>query len=412
MECILDKEVLIIIGAGIEQEKAYHLAKKKGLIIVATDINPSAHCFHLSDYCLVVSTRDHINTVRELSKFFENNKLYPSGVVTVANDVPYTVACVAEHFNLKGHSKQSTLLVTNKLEMKKRFHQSNVMTPKFWEIESFAHFKLLIRNNNKYIVKPVDGRGARGVLYFDISCDLHFIYKESLRWSESQQVILEEYVSGLQLSTESFILNQKCYTAVYCERNYDCLEIFKPNIIENGGTIPAIISDELKTKIDRLILNGSKSLNVHHGIVKGDIVIDQYGNPQIIELALRLSGGWFATDQIPAATGIDLVDVVIDDALNKPILSDRLLPKYNFSTTSRYIFPESGTVKSIMNVDLLEVDSVIKYDFFRTVGDFQPLVKSHPDRFGYIIVKSNTRAESINLADHLIKNISIEVINE
>ena len=45
----------------------------------------------------------------------------------------------------------------------------------------------------------------------------------------------------MQLSTESFILNNKCFTPAIAERNYSRLDQFKPYIIEDGGTIPALI---------------------------------------------------------------------------------------------------------------------------------------------------------------------------
>ena len=106
----------------------------------------------------------------------------------------------------------------------------------------------------------------------------------------------------MQLSTETFILDGKCYTPAIAERNYSRLEQFRPNIIEDGGTIPAPLDTKMREAIDDLILRGAAAIGVTEGIVKGDIVIDEMGKPLIIELALRLSGGRLAVGQ-PAMQG-------------------------------------------------------------------------------------------------------------
>ncbi len=45
---------------------------------------------------------------------------------------------------------------------------------------------------------------------------------------------------------------------------------------------------------------------VTNGTVKGNIVIHQ-GEPYVIELAARLSGGFFCTREIPLNTGVDFI---------------------------------------------------------------------------------------------------------
>ena len=45
----------------------------------------------------------------------------------------------------------------------------------------------------------------------------------------------------------------------------------------------------------------------------------------IIELAARLSGGWLSTHQIPAATGVDLVNAVMSEALSIEVSEEELI---------------------------------------------------------------------------------------
>ena len=222
--------------------------------------------------------------------------------------------------------------------------------------------------------------------------------------------MIEEFIHGLQLSTESFLLNGKCFTAAFCERNYSRIDEFRPYIIEDGGTIPAVLTEPLKESINDLILNGARALGISEGIVKGDIVINENGTPMIIELAARLSGGWFATHQIPEATGVSLVDAVMSLCMNEPIDEADLIPTKNKSTSIRYWFPEAGLVQGIHGEDQLKkIPSLISYGFFRNVGDIQPVVKMHSDRFGYVIVGGHTREKSLRNVELAISSIKIKI---
>ena len=403
-------KTLLIIGGGAEQVPAYEAAKKRGLTIVGTDMDAAAPALHLADHVLLASTRDADETVEKILQFSKNYKI--DGVMTIANDVPYTVARVANVLNLPSISVESSLLFTNKLLMKDALFKSGVACPWFTGVESIEQFVDAVhdRAKQKYVLKPTDGRGARGVLIIDGDIDLSWAFNESKSWGESGQLILEKFVDGMQLSTESFLLDGVCYTPAISARNYARTDQFKPNIIEDGGTIPADISDDLYVDINDLILRGAKALGITHGLVKGDLVIDKNGKPQIIELAARISGGWFASHQIPSASGVNFIDIVISYALGEKIDPSDLLPKYNKGNAIRYWFPKSGVIKNITGeAELKKVPGLLKYGFFRKEGDFQPEIKMHPDRFGYVIVEGADHTEAIVRVEKAISCINVEV---
>ena len=54
-----------------------------------------------------------------------------------------------------------------------------------------------------------------------------------------------------------------------------------------------------------------------NGPIKGDIVLDK--KVYVIEIASRLSGGYFCTDQIPLTTGVDLVEQTIYFSIGRSI---------------------------------------------------------------------------------------------
>ena len=403
-------KTLMIIGAGVEQVPAYEIAKQRGLVVVGTDMNPNAPGFALADHKILVSTRDADATEREAVNFHQLHPLH--GVMTIANDVPYTVARVAQAIGLPSISLESAQCVSDKLLMKERFKSKGVGCPWFASVDSVEKLNEYIADNHNqdFVLKPVDGRGARGVLLINSRVDLAWAFAESARWGDSGRLILEKFIPGMQLSTESFILDGKCYTPAIAERNYSRLEQFKPNIIEDGGTIPAPLDVATKEAIDDLILRGAFALGITSGIVKGDIVIDDTGNPMIIELAARLSGGWFATHQIPAASGVNLVEAVISYSLGEEIKPSQLIPKHQHATAIRYWFPPKGKIKRITGEDKLkQLSNLLSYGFFRTQGDTQPEIRMHPDRFGYVIVMGENREDVLAQVEQALNCIDIEI---
>ena len=399
----------MIIGGGVEQIPAYEAAKKRGLSIVGTDVNADAPALALADHILLVSTRDAEATANMAMEFNTHHPI--DGVMTIANDVPYTVALTAKKLGLNSISLDAAQCASDKLLMKQKFQMNKVACPWFSAVDNIDQLRRLTDNRDQehYVLKPVDGRGARGVLLIDDTIDLHWAFEESKNWGDSGRLILEKFIPGVQLSTESFIIDDVCYTPGIAERNYSRMESFRPNIIEDGGTIPACLTDLQRVAIDDLILRGARAMGLTSGIVKGDLVIDSEGTPLIIELAARLSGGWFASHEIPAATGVHLVDAVISYALGEKVSPEQLKPKWDRSIAIRYWFPEPGKIKSIRGEEKLkEIPGMLKYGFFRKPGDLQPTIRMHPDRFGYVLVQGVDREEAIARVEQALSSLQIE----
>mgnify|MGYP000740022803 FL=1 len=156
------KKSILIIGAGREQIPAYQIAKKMGSIVIGTDRNPTAPAFSYADKKLICSTRDANYTLETVLEYSKNNKI--DGVMTIANDVPFTVALIANTLGLPGISIQSAIYASNKILMKKQFMKYQIDTPKseilgnkknFFELVSKKKFPLILASGK--FLKPILG---------------------------------------------------------------------------------------------------------------------------------------------------------------------------------------------------------------------------------------------------------------
>jgi biotin carboxylase len=401
-------KTLLFVGGGLEAIPGINLAKEMGHTTVVSDLNPQAPGCLEADYILRASTYDVPSSVVEARNFSENSRSI-DGVMSVASDIPLTVATIAAELKLPGISIESARLASDKLAMKEQFKKKGINTPWFSEIYSARDLEEVIHKHAGHVViKPIDSRGARGVLRLTAEDDLKWAFSEAQKNSPSKRVMTEEFLDGPQVSTESIIFNGKMETPGFSDRNYEFLERFSPYIIENGGDLPSHLPLSDQELIKKLVYDGAIAMGITTGVVKGDIVFHN-GIPFIIELAARLSGGYFCSHEIPLNTGVDFVGEAIKLALGENINMKSLLPKYSRPVAQRYIFPKPGRVTRISGVEEVVVRPSVAMCEIRTrVGDNISPAFNHPSRAGVIITHGETKAEAIAEADRAIKDIRIE----
>jgi len=405
---ILLSKTLFIIGGGVETIPGVHLAKKMGLYVVVSDMNPKAPCFAVADDHIIASTYDIGATIKAAQKYHRTIRPI-NGAICIGSDIPLTVASVANALNLPGISLKAARLSMDKITMKHKFKKDNIPIPWFSIVESIDHLQRIVKTQGyPLVLKPVDSRGARGVLRLTRDVNLEFAYLLSKKYSSTGRVMVERFLSGPQISTESIVLDGIVYTLGFADRNYEYLEHFAPHIIENGGELPSHLLPEEQKAICDLVQRAALSMGITDGIVKGDIVLNN-GNPYIIELAARLSGGYFCTHEIPLNIGVNFVAQAICLALGEKIKLTELTPKFNKGVAQRYFFPTPGRVIRITGVEKVKQRPEIALCEIRVVtGDIIKPIESHPERAGVVIATGENRKIALKNVLNGIKEIEIE----
>lgn len=397
-----------IVSGGSEAVPGIRRAKDMGLHVVVSDGNPKAPGAVLADDFVLASTYDVGATV-EAAKRYHREQRPVDGVISVAADVPLTVASVADALGLPGIPLETAHLASDKLAMKQQFAEKAIPIPWFQAVESSKHLSELTRQRGfPLVIKPVDSRGARGVLRLAEKIDTAWAFNHARENSPTGRVMVEEYLPGPQISTESLLLPGKAYTPGFSDRNYEFLECFSPYIIENGGEQPSVLSPSDQEAVKRCAEAAGRAMGIESGIAKGDMVLTPEG-PKVIEIAARLSGGWFSTDQIPLATGVDLVGAAIRVALGESPNDEELMPRYQRGVAIRYFFPEPGIITAIHDVEKARrIPGVYKLDFFLGPGEMVEPVTNHTKRCGYVITSGADRSEAVSRAAEVISTIRIE----
>ena len=401
-------KTLWIVGGGIETIPGVQIAKEMGLHVVVSDMNPKAPSFEYADDYVIANTYDAKETVAKALSYHQTVRPI-DGVICIASDIPVTVAEVAKALKLPGISVESAQLAADKMAMKDQFKKDNVAIPWYKEIYSVDELKKAIQEiGYPIVIKPVDSRGARGVLKLTDKIDLDWAFKLSKSYSPTERVMVEQFLDGPQISTESLIVDGIAHTPGFSDRNYKDMLKYEPFIIEDGGELPSVLDKESWDAVKSLVEKGSKSMGIKNGVVKGDIVVCQ-GVPHIIELAARLSGGYFCSHEIPLNTGVHFVKQAIYQALGNKPSADELKPKFLKGVAQRYIFPKPGKVVDILGVEEVSQQSGIAMCEIRVkIGDEIGPIHNHPGRAGVIISTAETREKAIEIAENAVKSIIIK----
>jgi len=404
------RKSILFIGGAHEAVPGILRATQLGFSTIVSDQNPLAPGMQQADHCIIADTYDATDTARQALHFHETKRPI-NGVICMAADVPITVATVAQAISCPSVSIEAAGLTMDKLAMKERFRKDNIPIPWFSAIESLQHLQdIVLQKGFPLVLKPVDSRGARGVFLLTEACKLGELYQASLAHSPSKRVILEQFLSGPQVSTESLFAGKNLFTPGFSDRNYDKMQNFAPHIIEDGGQLPSFLSPAMQESIKNLVQKGAKSLGITTGVVKGDIVVHN-DKPYIIELAARLSGGYFCSHEIPLNTGVDFVGCAIRTALGETISPCELRPRFCKGVAERFLFPVPGKVTDIEGIDKVLKWSGVDYCEIRVNReDIIVPTDSHPSRAGVIITTAETREQAVQLAEEAVKNITIITI--
>ena len=403
-------KTLLVVGGGIEAVPGLQKAKALGLHVAVSDTNPDAPGFRCADDRILASTYDIEQTVSEARRY--HRAVRPiDGVMCIASDIPLTVASVAHSLNLPTIPLEAARLASDKLAMKRKFAADGVPVPWFAALNSAVQLKASARDRAfPLVIKPVDSRGARGVLRLTAGQDLDEAFALAVKESPTGRVMVEQFLDGPQVSTESIVLDGVAHTPGFADRNYELLGKYAPHIVEDGCDLPSILGVEQQESVRRIVQQAALSMGIRNGVVKGDIVVCS-GKAYVIELAARLSGGLLCSDLIPLNTGVEFVECAIRLALGETVSPLDLVPRYQHCVCQRYLFPRPGRVVRIAGEeDVRRQPGVVFCQVRVGIGSRVGPMNSHPARAGMVIAVGESRQQAIQRAQAAVQTIQIETV--
>ena len=407
-----EQKTLLIICGGIEAVHGVRHAREMGFRVIVSDQDPRAPAMAEADAVLVASTYDTVETANAAEAYAES--VGPiHGVIALGSDVPMTVAAVAKRLGLNSLSTRTAAFAADKLAMKEQFTRDGVPIPWFAKVTSADELARFVElREETLVIKPVDSRGSRGVARILPGIDPKWAFDQAVEHSPTQRVMVEAYLPGHQVSTESLVIDGVCCTPGLSDRNYEFLDRFAPFFVENGGDLPATLTNDEKASVLDVVGKAAKSLGLTNGSIKGDVVLHK-GTAHIIEVATRLSGGFFCSLEIPLNSGVDFLGRVMHHAVGLSVEPSELTPTQNTPICQRYLWAEPGEVVAINGVDAARALPGVEDVVITTeIGEMIAEPTNCTPRAAMVICSGQTREEAQANATRAINTIRIETAAE
>ncbi len=188
-------KTILILNGSVEALEGIRIAQRMGLKVVVADGNPKAPGRDLADDFILTNIYNAEDVLASVKKYAKNHII--NGIITVAADNPMSVALTTEYLNLPGISKETAAIATNKLLMKEVFEKNNLPVPWYKSVETTYDISDVLHNRpGKYVLKPIDSRGSRGVVRLSSSSKIASALDFSIQYSQSKKLLLEEWVEG------------------------------------------------------------------------------------------------------------------------------------------------------------------------------------------------------------------------
>jgi biotin carboxylase len=396
---------VLFLGASVSQLPAIRYARTTGYRVVAVDGDSDAVAFRFADVPLAVDFTD-VDAVTELAE-----RHGVDGVLAVCTDRAVVPAAdVAARLGLPGVDPDVARLMTNKGPMRSRLEQAGLNQPRY----------TILREGDENedasvtypaVLKPVDSGGQRGLFKLESADDLRRHLADALAFSRSGEAILEEYVEGPELNALIAVRGGEPMTLTLSDR------LRPPGTGFGVGWIhmyPSSLGPEALDEARRVGEEAVRALGLEDGIAFPQLIVSPDG-VVVVEIAARIAAGQMA-DLVRHATGIELYDIAIRQALGMPVGDELVTPAFTRPIAIRFLTAEPGplpvgTVRAIDGlVDVRSSPGVIDAGLYFGVGATINPVQVDADRYGYIIATGDSAPEALDLADGAAGRLLVETV--
>jgi biotin carboxylase len=394
-----NKKYLWIIGGGEMQVPVISEAKKLGLLTIISDLNPDCACAELADLFTPIDIFDieaHIQKCKELTA--SGHEI--SGVLAAGIDAPETMARLNQHLGLLGVNPEIAKMVHDKGQFRKKLEQLNIPVPKFSTISSDQLNELEKFSDDigyPLIIKNTDSSGSRGtqIFYSKNLPRLKEAALEAIAVSKSKIALIESFWEGPEQTVESlFDIDGVFHPCFITDRLFDKSAGYA---LETGLNHPSQLDDHTQKEMFDIAEGVARKLGIKVGAAKYDFILTPNG-PRIIEMTVRLSGGFDCQYIVPAATGKNVIRAAILTAIGQKFPKSLLENTVNKIVISRSIWPNPGIITSVHGLDdARKIKGVEKIIMRSAVGDRVDGYTDCTKRTCFIIISANTfdEAESI-----------------
>ena len=324
---------IMILGGNYVQALATKVAKELGYYVISTDLHEDNPGHRIADeYC-------KIDIIDKDAVLREAQRLKIDGITPFCSDVLAPVAAyVQDKMDLPGNPYDVVDILTHKHRLREFMHSNGFLAPKYTQVktmkEAIKAFEKLSRDGTlSLMLKPSDSAGSKGVFKIDNIDDIKFHWEESLEYSPSRTLILEDYIDkcGKQQGGDIFILDGKIVFWGIGDQYMCPDEPFVPMSLVYPSTHTKTSLQKGKKTVQAILTK----LGFKQGPCNVEYIVDKDENIWLLEIGPR-NGGNMIPFMLEKATGVKLTEMTIKTAVGDNIdIPKQELLSYAMYTSER-----------------------------------------------------------------------------
>ena len=304
---------VMVIAAGLEQERIIQLVKERGHWVLATAWPATyADSLTLADHGEIVDPRN-LTAIWELA----HGHAIEAVVTDQCDYSQFAAAYVAERKGLPGPSFAAAHVAINKSHQRGRLRESGVLQPRYVLCATRDDVWKAVKNTGyPAIIKPVDNRGNSGVNRIDHEEHVAEAYYDAIANTLSRKIIVEQFIEGTMVTVEGFVFP--------CGQHISLVSSSKVML---GGRkrvamelrYPAEFPKDIVESVIETNQKAMQALGYGFGPTHAEYMVTPSGQAYFIEAANRGGGVLINSHIVPAVTRCDPTSLMVDHATRIPV---------------------------------------------------------------------------------------------
>lgn len=380
---------ILILGAGAWQTPYLKLARQMGMQVFATDWSPEAFGRFETD---VFEPIDLQNWEASLA-FAQKHKV--DAVFSSADVGVPTAAYISEKMGLPGHPLELAIEATNKFKMREKARSFGLPIPEYEVVKTLsAAHDAADRIGYPIVIKPIDSCASRGVFYIETSKDLDEKFQESVDASFKKEVLIESFMVGQEGSVEALVKNdgEVVFLGMCSKKKSDLPFRFDLRLV-----YPGEYTEGQKKAIEAFIKKLVKGFGIRRGIIHVEIMVSGE-TIRLIEFGLRGCGSNVITKLMPAITGFDVPQYLLQEAFEEHMPIEI---KRHDCGVLRFLMGGPGTITGISGEDeVRKLPGLVDVFISAHKGEQIGVIKNGGGRLGYVMTQADNREAAKDFAEH------------
>lgn len=393
-------KVIHILGGGQWQVPTIRIAKGLGYRVLVTDMYSERPGYKYSDYHAVINITDKRATLRAAQQF------EISGIICDTTDVGVpTMAYVAEKLGLPGIGYETALNFTNKHRMRVITSKAGVSNPGFYLVANIAAAQSAASDlGYPVVLKPVDSQSSRGVHVVRTPGEVEAAYADAKRFTARSEVLVEEFLDGVEVTVESVCLNGKVFAVGISDKDHFP---HRPEVA-NRLTYPADFSEEILARIQEVNKKTVVALGMDTGVTHGEYMV--VGNEvYLVEIAARGAGSRVYSHIVPHLACAPIPSLYLRYLMGEGFAFGMDNVRERAANLAFFCFG-SGQVRTINGVEsATQIPGVEEILLEFQVGDTLSPPTDDRSRHGLVVVLGSNRNEVLDVTQRAFRRVDVQV---